>query len=141
MRLAKFRNDVKSLVNNDHPLPGTILDSKTGIPTEASRAESPRLFPNRLFRRGVLAEVVEMLKPGDNTRPSMLMVKDLIEKSIGDKSLLKRANNGKKPSTAAREQIRKVMSRYWDNASPFGLDLVGAVVRQGVFTQKMYEVR
>lgn len=69
------------------------------------------------------------------------MVKELIEKSIKDKALLKRANGGKKPDVAARQQIRHMMSRYWDNASPFGLDLVGAVMRQGVFTQKMYKVR
>lgn len=30
-----------------------------------------------------------------------------------------------------------MMSRYWDNSSPFALDLVGAVVRQGTFFQKM----
>ncbi|KAM0818606.1 hypothetical protein AB5N19_04418 [Seiridium cardinale] len=139
-RLAKFRNDVKDLVNNDQPLPGTILDSQTGMPTEAARTESPRLFPNRLLRRGVLAEVVELLKPGDETRPTMLMVKELIERAIKDKSLLKKANNGKKPDTIARQQIRKMMSRYWDNASPFGIDLVGAVQRQGIFTQKMYKI-
>ncbi|KAI4592233.1 hypothetical protein KJ359_011386 [Pestalotiopsis sp. 9143b] len=140
LRLAKFRHHVKYLVNNDQPLPGTILDMKKGMPTEASRSDSPRLFPNRLLRRGALAEVVDLLKPGDETTPSMFMVKELIEKSIKDKALLKRANGGKKPDVAARQQIRHMMSRYWDNASPFGLDLVGAVMRQGVFTQKMYKI-
>ncbi|KAK6216512.1 hypothetical protein LQW54_003518 [Pestalotiopsis sp. IQ-011] len=140
LRLAKFRNHVKYLVANDQPLPGTILDMKKGMPTEASRSDSPRLFPNRLLRRGALAEVVDLLKPGDETTPSMFMVKELIEKSIKNKALLKRANGGKKPDVAARQQIRHMMSRYWDNASPFGLDLVGAVMRQGVFTQKMYKI-
>ncbi|KAI0127876.1 hypothetical protein BJ170DRAFT_702122 [Xylariales sp. AK1849] len=140
VKLAKFKNDVKDLVSNDQPLPGTILDHKTGMPTEASRTEAPRLFPNRLLRRGVLAEVVDLLKPGDTTRPSLAMVREIIEKSIEDQSLLSRANGGKKPNPAARLQIRQMMSRYWDNASPFGLDLVGAVLRQGVFTQEMCKI-
>lgn len=33
--------------------------------------------------------------------------------------------------------IRKVLSHYWDNSSIFGIDLVGAVLRQGTFVQKM----
>ncbi|KAI1871455.1 uncharacterized protein JN550_004449 [Neoarthrinium moseri] len=139
-RLSKFRNDAKDLVNNDQPLPGTILDSKTGMPTEASRSDSPRLFPNRLLRRGVLAQVVDLLKPGDERRPSMSMVKDIIETAIKDQALLKRTNGGRKPNAAARQQIRKMMSRYWDNSSPFALELVGAVLRQGIFTQKMYKI-
>ncbi|RAL00575.1 uncharacterized protein BO80DRAFT_425395 [Aspergillus ibericus CBS 121593] len=28
-----------------------------------------------------------------------------------------------------------MLSRYWDNASPFALDLVGAVIRQGTFSK------
>lgn len=29
------------------------------------------------------------------------------------------------------------MSRYWENFSPFALDLCGAVMRQGIFAEKM----
>ena len=29
------------------------------------------------------------------------------------------------------------MSRFWNNPGPFALDLVGAVIRQGSFTEKM----
>jgi hypothetical protein len=82
-----------------------------------------------------------MIKPGDEARPSMSMAREIIESAINDQALLKRANRGKKPNTAARQQIRTMMSRYWDNASLLSLDLVGAVMRQGVFIQKMYKVR
>jgi hypothetical protein len=30
-----------------------------------------------------------------------------------------------------------MMSRYWENFSPFALDLCGAVMRQGIFMEKM----
>ncbi|KAH0528966.1 hypothetical protein TsFJ059_003776 [Trichoderma semiorbis] len=36
--------------------------------------------------------------------------------------------------------IRKMMSRYWQNFSPFGLDLCAAVMRQGVFVEKMVKI-
>lgn len=37
----------------------------------------------------------------------------------------------------SRIAVRKVLSHYWDNSSIFGIDLVGAVLRQGTFVQKM----
>lgn len=37
----------------------------------------------------------------------------------------------------SRVAVRKVLSHYWDNSSIFGMDLVGAVLRQGNFVQKM----
>jgi hypothetical protein len=36
--------------------------------------------------------------------------------------------------------LRRMMSRYWDNSSPFALDLVGAVIRQGTFISKMHSI-
>jgi hypothetical protein len=49
-------------------------------------------------------------------------------------------SNQKRPDLIAkgsRMAIRKVLSHYWDNSSIFGIDLVGAVLRQGTFVQKM----
>ncbi|KAL8671496.1 MAG: hypothetical protein Q9168_004010 [Polycauliona sp. 1 TL-2023] len=39
-----------------------------------------------------------------------------------------------------RLAIRKTMSRFWGNSSIFSLDLVGAVVRQGTFIEKMHAI-
>ena len=36
--------------------------------------------------------------------------------------------------------VRRMMSRYWENSSPFALDLVGAVLRQGSFIEKMHNI-
>jgi hypothetical protein len=38
---------------------------------------------------------------------------------------------------SSRVAVRKTLSHYWDNSSVFGIDLVGAVLRQGIFVQKM----
>jgi Glycine-rich domain-containing protein-like len=40
----------------------------------------------------------------------------------------------------AKIAFRRMMSRYWDNSSPFALDLVGAVIRQGTFISKMHSI-
>lgn len=40
----------------------------------------------------------------------------------------------------SRIAVRKVLSHYWDNSSVFGIDLVGAVLRQGTFVQKMVKL-
>lgn len=39
-----------------------------------------------------------------------------------------------------RVSIRRMMSRYWNNHSTFGIDLVGAVIRQGTFIEKMHNI-
>ena len=36
--------------------------------------------------------------------------------------------------------MRKMMSRYWNNSSMFAFDLVGAVIRQGMFIEKMHAI-
>jgi hypothetical protein len=41
---------------------------------------------------------------------------------------------------ASKIAVRKVLSHYWDNSSIFGIDLVGAVLRQGTFVQKMVKL-
>jgi hypothetical protein len=48
-----------------------------------------------------------------------------------------------KPSFIAKSSriaVRKVLSHYWDNSSVFGIDLAGAVFRQGTFVQKMTQL-
>ncbi|KAF6797079.1 alpha-ketoglutarate-dependent sulfonate dioxygenase [Colletotrichum musicola] len=159
LRAAKFRNDVQASITQDHAIPGTILDLKTGIPkklkyddteSDASGAGCPdRLFPARLARRGLIVEVVEMLKPGSAVAPSMMAVRNVMEESFtgrfADSKNLREVmdRHGHKKVTEfrlsldGRRQTRKMMSRYWENASPLAIDLVGCVMRQGTFTEKM----
>ncbi|CAK7562986.1 MAG: hypothetical protein SEPTF4163_000842 [Sporothrix epigloea] len=174
LAVGKFVSDCLSLIRDDKPMPGTILDPKTGcaeyIPPRPNsyHRPAPRTFPNRLIKRGgMIAEIV-----GDNdgdgvaydasialpSRPalidrlspprttSMEVVKVRIEEILGDSNLLKYIDEYQgtrfryRPVEMARLSIRKMMSRYWDNASPFALDLTGAVLRQGIFIDKMHQL-
>ena len=68
------------------------------------------------------------------------MLRDHLEAFLQDREVMREANpNGMGVSLQKDEKIavRRMMSRYWDNSSQFALDLVGAVVRQGTFVQKM----
>jgi hypothetical protein len=151
LRVTKFRNDALGLVKADVAMPGTILDQKSGIPKQIP-TEDDRLFPSRLIRKGLLAQVVELLDPKVVSKPSMIVVRDMIEnitsrfadskgrKEVDDRKGIK----GLTPHMLNRSssiQVRRLMSRYWENSSPFALDLSGAVMRQGVFTEKMYKVK
>lgn len=129
----------------DWPLGGTILDPKTGTiqaPTQAGWSTDFTTFPNRLVGIELRSEILEILQ---KERPTMNDVKVLIERAIQDKSAIRRVN-GKTPFQGAqlkREErivIRKMMSRYWENSSIFALELGGAVLRQGVFVEKMHSI-
>lgn len=149
LSVAKFAKDVQSLVVDSVPMPGTILDPIKGspepVPADLRATYFPRTFPNRMIRRKLIAQVVDLIQPGSSPRPTMETVRDLIEKVLGSGRALQeiesRPTHG--PGRVGRESklcVRKMMSRYWENFSPFALDLSGAVMRQGVFTGKMYQI-
>ncbi|CAK7269799.1 hypothetical protein SEPCBS119000_003755 [Sporothrix epigloea] len=172
LAVGKFVADCLALIRDDKPMPGTILDPKTGCASAiAPRMSSiqrpePRTFPNRLIKRGgMMAAIVGGTSDGvsyeassapsrppliDRQSPprttSMEAVKVRIEEILDDSSLLKYIDEyyatrfRYRPHEMARLSIRKMMSRYWDNASPFALDLTGAVVRQGIFIDKMHQL-
>ena len=65
-----------------------------------------------------------------------------LEAALRSRELLNRANGtfGATLTKDERVAIRRMMSRYWDNSSPFSFDLVGAVIRQGIFIEKMHAI-
>lgn len=161
LRVAKLRDDINRNIISDHAIPGTILDLYSGLAEllpEDELGEHNRLFPARMARRGLLVPVADMLKPESAVEPTMLAVSGIFEdytgkfadsknlKHVQDLHGLARVKRGAKKtvditlSIDARRQMRKTMSRYWQNASPFSIDLVGCVVRQGEFTEKMVTV-
>lgn len=145
LEVFQFVNDVKRLLAQNHPMPGTILDNKTGMATrifEHERTRFHRTFPNRLIRYELRSQLY------DPPPASMNAVREIIEKTFNDADAIKRVDmvEGKNKDMAyrlaqeARIQVRKMMSRYWGNSSSFALELGGAVLRQGIFTEKMYKV-
>lgn len=141
-------------------MPGTILDLQSGIPKLLSSASSSstsspipdQLFPSHLARRGLLSPVLSLLAPGSPTPASMTAVRDVIEETFTGKfadpkslrEVMSRHGHKKvtefRLSLEGRRQTRKMMSRYWENASMLGIDLVGCMMRQGVFTERMCKV-
>ncbi|KAF3483895.1 uncharacterized protein GIQ15_03219 [Arthroderma uncinatum] len=66
-----------------------------------------------------------------DTSGTMFKARDILGQAI---------QNGGRTRPNERIAVRRMMSRYWENSSPFALDLVGAVVRQGVFIDKMDKI-
>lgn len=136
MRVARFHQDVEDLLQNYRPMPGTYLNIQ-GIPDYINTNDA--MFPNRLIQAGK-GVVSEFTKPKGGVQ-DMTGVKKLIESLMADLKILRTINGTSRYTyRLKREQrisIRRMMSHYWENSSIFGLDLVGAVIRQGTFIQKM----
>ena len=161
LRIQKFRRDIKTLHNSDVPMPGTILNhngmhlafwqkatatthSNAGIPEVPVGSRHPSLFPNRLIeepKKLLYSTLVTMTVPHNHSK-KMTDVRSEIERSLKDRACVKRANGTSTHILARAEKIaiRRMMSRYWDNSSPFALDLVSAVIRQGSFVEKMHSI-
>ncbi|TGJ78484.1 hypothetical protein E0Z10_g10278, partial [Xylaria hypoxylon] len=147
LEVFKFTTDVKNLLAHQHPMPGTILNSWIGMtkqlpPPGPNRDTFQRTFPNRIIRYNLRSR---LYKPPP---ASMNQVRKIIETVLADSDVIKQvervtAKDMKKKyrlGKDARVHVRKMMSRYWGNSSPFALELGGAVLRQGIFTEKMYKL-
>ncbi|KAL9131574.1 MAG: hypothetical protein Q9217_000531 [Psora testacea] len=143
LKLAKFRNDIEALMIHDYPMPGTILNLK-GIPeTPKDLVRHEPLFPNRLLKTSgsLYANVRTRTTPGKPLE-SMDGIRTEIEDALKSKSAIRVANHSYNSRLRKEERIaiRRMMSRYWGNSSPFALDLIGAVIRQGSFIEKMHAI-
>lgn len=138
---------------------GTILDPITGMPTQlvhTNPLDGPpdnRTLPNRLvksliFPLGNLIPIRGAWSTGTTaTPPTMDDVRDRIERALRSRYEMRdiqRLSFDESRyyvmSAAAKLSISKMMAHYWENFSPFALDLAGAVLRQGVFTAKMHQI-
>jgi len=149
LSVSKFCKDTEALLARGRPMPGTVLDPISGkpevIPGHSAQLFS-RTFPNRMLQRVLRIEIMELILPGITPNPTMDTVRGKIEKVINTNSQL-RAIDGMKSFLrpyallpSARLAVRKMMARYWENFSPFALDLGGAVLRQGIFVEKMVKI-
>ncbi|EED20429.1 conserved hypothetical protein [Talaromyces stipitatus ATCC 10500] len=139
LRVARFNKDVGDLLKNSYPLPGTYLNLQ-GIPVSGKNVGTnadPNMFPNLLIHANK-DMVYEATRPNGVVN-DMLSVRKMIETLLANHRLVASINgrNGLRPRREQKIAIRRMMSHYWENSSIFGLDLVGAVIRQGTFIQKM----
>ncbi|CAH0004090.1 unnamed protein product, partial [Clonostachys byssicola] len=156
--VAKFARDTDNLVENGWPMPGTLLSLATGMPESnrqsggALKSRSALTSPNRLTRHVLASQVSGMMMQWRvrEKKPTMEDIRTLITTLLEDSTTLSvMANNDSElvlppkvrvitPRGAAH--LRKVLANYSDNNwSSFGLDLRAAVIRQGLFIDKMYK--
>ncbi|KAI9932385.1 hypothetical protein AWENTII_010744 [Aspergillus wentii] len=140
LRVSQLRRDVQALLKDGTPMPGTILGLR-GTPAEKDNRDSS--FPNRLIM-GSKVELLELTDPANNENTSIESIRSLLERSLKNRRLMCQVNNTMIPTSISHSEgifIRRMMSSYWDNASPFSLDLTGAVIRQGQFIEKIEQLK
>ena len=144
LRTQKFRRDMQLLLKDDIPLPGTCMGTD-GLPIHAAE-DTHFLFTSLLARTPLRISLLNACDPG-RSNATMDHIKKVIEDGMSNKQYVKEAKSrGGYPSdndnAIGKEKfsVRKCLSRYWYNSSPFALDLVGAVVRQGSFVDKMFRI-
>lgn len=162
LRAQKFRRDTQRLLLKDVPMPGTILsidgknarDCPSEIQThtefhlgrpELSNQDKhePKLFPNRLIKNWLAKTIVAETDPRLSPSATVDKIRKLIEEAIADHSIVRKVNQSTFPNRLQRTEkiaTRRMMSRYWENSSIFALDLVGAVIRQSSFIEKMHAI-
>lgn len=149
LSVDKFIRDHKLLLSPaNRPMPGTILDPKTGLPTAPPPARMPHTFPNRMLKSGCAAirsTITSIITSRTSSNPSMEDVRKAIDAALEEKDSAKTIDKvvggGRyRLPSSSRIAVRKMMSRYWENFGMFALDLSGAVMRQGVFVEKMCQL-
>lgn len=148
LSVAKFCRDVDDLVFNSRPMPGTLLWPGSGTPVlvmpHKGLKYDQRMFPNRMIQHVLRTQIQTLLdNPDPEDPPTMENVRKMIESdalfsssavaTILGQTLSKKVGVPR----VSKVCIRKMMSRYWENFSPFALDLIGCVMRQGIFSEKM----
>jgi hypothetical protein len=160
LSVAKFSRDTRDLLVKGLPMPGTILSPRTGKPESwktrsnavtFAKLEDELRLPNRVIQQVLRIQIHELLDPQKigqrQVPPSMETVRQMFEDALKDRQAMRnvifRGKNKlaspKLPPTS-HVAVRRMMSRYWDNSSPFALELGSAVHRQTTFTDKMYKL-
>jgi hypothetical protein len=146
LKVAKFRKDLQATLYSDLPMPGSFTNLY-GIP-EGSIVKGSHpslrymLFPTRLIQ-AIGDDLMQFTDGRVDWCQDITQLREKLELKLRDRKVLIDAQGGlytKILLPKERIQFRRMMSRYWDNLGPFALDLVGAVIRQGTFVEKMDQI-
>ena len=162
LKIQKFRKDIQALHNLDVPMPGTLfshtgsypfvlakryLDTHAILGVVDTHHLDVSLFPNRLIDGPSKSlytklELLTFPQHSRTDRKEMTGIRTEIESFLKDRAYVRKANRRISHALKMDEKIaiRRMMSRYWENSSPFALDLVGAVIRQCSFIEKMHSI-
>ncbi|GAD93402.1 conserved hypothetical protein [Paecilomyces variotii No. 5] len=141
LRVAKFNKDLHALIEEQRPVPGTFFNTDGVTIAVIPLQLHGQFFPNRLLTE-LAYDLFQLTDPKLSPSTTMATIRDFFEEKLKDHDFVKKAKNSQRWRLTRNERIavRRMMSRYWDNSSPFALDLVGAVIRQGTFVQKMDDI-
>lgn len=139
LKLAKFRKDVEQTMNWNHPMPGSFLNNY-GIPQgyepPASDGDKHSKSQDKLVSTYLVKEFHDDLMQFTDPKSDCENITQLWGKFDHIIHII----GQKKPTRKQKNHFRRLMSRYLDNPGPFALDLVGAVIQQGVFVESMKKV-
>ena len=103
--------------------------------------EKSVLLPNRMIKAGLSTNLLECTDVRQYKSPTVNDIRAEFEKGLANKSAVPMsAKMSGRLLKSEKIAVRRMMSRYWDNSSAFALDLVGAVIRQGSFIEKMHSI-
>jgi hypothetical protein len=134
--LARLRKDLLALKDDGTPVPGTLL-ARNGralssyVHDHTVSDRQPFLLNDLLKSRSndVVSDALSNgLKNGD-AESTMNKFREDLEQKI--------ASSEEASQPAMTIALKRLMAKYYQNSSPFALDLVGAVLRQGTFVTKM----
>ena len=108
--------------------------------TKKTDAVNASMFPDRFLRSSLGDELLIVTKSSSTTVDE---IRRLIEDGLKNTGVVRPAlssSSGTLPKKEERIAIRRMMASFWENSSIFGIDLVGAVIRQGSFVEKMHSI-
>ncbi|CAG7984985.1 unnamed protein product [Penicillium nalgiovense] len=145
LKVAKFRKDLEATIYENLPMPGSFTNLQ-GIPEGSSieanhSAIQDMLFPTRSLQSAG-RDLMDFTDGRVDRCQTIAQLKDKIDVTLWDKKMLMKTKGVYLDGLRRGEgvQLRRMMSRYWENLGPFALDLVGAVIRQGTFVDKMDQI-
>ncbi|KAK0644786.1 Glycine-rich domain-containing protein 1, partial [Lasiodiplodia hormozganensis] len=144
LEVWQFRQDISRLMREDVPMCGTILDNMGRPPYRGKKSFNPPTF----FASGWIKQSpihIKLLEATDLKRDasaSLDSVRIVFEEGLSQRNLTSTWSSGPGGRPTPRElvSVRRMMSRYWKNHSVFGINLIGAVIRQGTFIEKMHNI-
>lgn len=146
LQVHQFRQDISRLLREDVPLGGTVLDHQGRPPYRVKKSQiaPPALFASAWIKDGVHVRLLEATDLKKDPGTSLDTVRVVLGEVLSDKKVASTYRHGSgpghRPTIRERVSVRRMMSRYWNNRSVFGIDLVGAVTRQGTFIEKMHNI-
>lgn len=151
LAVLRFKSDVRELRRRELPLPGTVFNPDGVVKVRKTRyAKWSQLTPNYLFLstpRNFVSDLEQQEKECRSIRQLADSIYDYVYRHnwkiqvLDMDSELASSDMFLTSKGRGRGTLRRMLSRYWGgNSSIFALDLVGAVIRQGKFIQKMHSL-